>query len=176
MRKVVSIIGWIVLLAAFSSLGFGTDNPSVGVPSYAIFFLIIFGGVFLYNKKHQKRQEISSNVSAKLYQILGIILLIIAVLSPAFILKSANFLFFIYVIITLITGILIALGALSISIINSSKSIKLLGYLMLVAISVVPALAIMQHDSSYNALGTAYYAAIVVAVFSWWGFSLFSRK
>ena len=173
MKKIAAIIGWIVLLAAFASLGFATDNKAVGVPLYALFFIVVFGGVFMYTKKHQKRQEANPEFLSKMYKIIGI--LIFALLTPSMVLKSAQFLFFVYIIITLINGILIALGTLAVTIINGSDSKRFLGYIILIVISVIPAVAIMQYDSSYSALGTAYYAALISAVFAWWGFSLFQK-
>ena len=175
MKKIAAIIGWIVLLAAFASLGFATDNKAVGVPLYALFFIVVFGGVFMYTKKHQKRQEANPEFLSKMYKIIGILLLIFALLTPSMVLKSAQFLFFVYIIITLINGILIALGTLAVTIINGSDSKRFLGYIILIVISVIPAVAIMQYDSSYSALGTAYYAALISAVFAWWGFSLFQK-
>ena len=185
MKKIISIIGWIVLLAAFASFGFATDNPKVGVPVYAVFFLIVFALVYLYLKKHHRKQEIKPKNILLFQKIIGIILLVIALITPYMIYRKIDLPFFSYLIITIITAILIILGAIAVSIINNSKksniTTKSLGYLMLVVISAIPALGTMNFlieyfNRTYDALGTTYWGAIMLAIFSWWGFSLFLKK
>lgn len=180
MKTIVTVLGWIVLLAAFASIGFTTDDPGFGIPFYLVFFIVVFLLVFLYVKSHQKHQKTNIKSLILLHKITGIILLLVAVFSPTIIFKSANFPAMTYVIISLITLVLMGVGTLAVTMINSEKENKLvpriLGYLLLIAISVVPAIVMMSYDSSYNALGMAYYAAVSVAVLSWWGFSLYSRK
>ena len=179
-KPIISIIGWIVLLAAFGSLGFTSDNPAIGVPVFLIFFLLAFGLVYLYIKKHHKRQEVGTRANKLVQSILGIILIILALLSPTLVFRSAKFPFFTYLILTLITAILIALGGFAVSMINNikgkGKSAKWLGYILLLILSAVPALIMTSYDSSYNALGMVYYSAILISIFSWWGFSLYFKK
>ncbi len=81
---------------------------------------------------------------------------------------------------TVAAAVLIALAVFAISMINKSRGnnvlMVLLGYFILIIISAIPALGIIQYDSSYNALGTAYYSAILISIFAWWGISLYSKK
>jgi len=58
-----------------------------------------------------------------------------------------------------------------------------LGYLLLIVISAIPAIGVLQSNAildvfsnAYSALGFAYWASLAVAVFSWWGISLFFKK
>lgn len=180
MKSIVTVLGWLILLAAFASIGFTTDDPTFGVPFYLVFFVVAFLLVYLYLKTHQKRHQVNAKTIDTLHKITGIVLLLIAVLSPTMIFRSANFPVMTYVIVSLITLVLIGVGALAATMINSEKEnnlvSKILGYLLLIIISTVPALVMMTYDSSYNALGMAYYASVLVAIFSWWGFSLYSRK
>ena len=176
----VKIIGWIALFAALSSFGFASEKPAVAIPIYLIFFLVIFGLVFLYVKKNQKRHESDDATKQILHKVFGVILVVIALFTPTLLLKSANLPVLTYIIITVITAILIVLAIFAISIINKARGNNILatigGYLLLIVISVVPALGIMQYDSSYNALGMAYYNAVLISIFSWWGISLFTYK
>lgn len=180
MKSIATVVGWLVLLAAFASIGFTTDDPGFGIPFYLVFFVVTFLLVYLYVKTHQKHHQTNMKTVALLHRIVGIILLVVAVFCPTMIFRSANFPAMTYVIISLITIVLIGVGSLAITMINSEKEknmlSKLLGYLLLILISAVPAFVMMSYDSSYNALGTAYYAALSIAIFSWWGFSLYSRK
>jgi hypothetical protein len=179
-NTIIKIIGWIALFVALSSFGFASDNPELAIPVYGVFFLVIFGLVFLYVKKNQKRHEADPNVKHLLHKIFGAILVVISLMIPTLIFRSADFPFVTYILMTVGAAILIALSIFAISMINKSRGnnvlMVLLGYLILIIISAVPALGIVQYDSSYNALGTAYYTAILISIFAWWGLSLFTQK
>ena len=179
-KSAVNILGWIILLAAFGSLGFSSDDPAIGVPVFLVFFILVFILTYIYIKKHQKHQAKDITYLSKIKKVAGIILILLALFTPYFAFRTANFPVFTYLIIIFITAILITLGVIAISMINSEKAKnfiqKLLGYLILIVISAIPALLMISYDSSYSALGMAYYAAVLIAVFSWWGFSLFSEK
>ena len=182
MKKIISIFGWIVLLLVFASLGLSSDDPTFGFFFYLAFFLIVFVAVFFYIKKHQKRKEIESKSLVLLNKILGIILLIVALFSPIIALRKIQLPFMQNLLIFIATAILIALGAFAVTMIDKDKIKKLLGLVMLVVLSVVPAIFATTFlsqffSNTYNALGTAYWAVISVSTFSWWGFSLnFSKK
>ena len=179
-KSAVNILGWIILLAAFGSLGFTSDNPAIGVPVFLVFFILVFVLTYLYIKNHNKHQVKDIKYIHLIKKIAGAVLLLLALFTPYFVFRTANFPFLSYLIIVLITGILVALGAFAVTMINSEKAkntvSKLLGYLILIIISAIPAVLMMSYDSSYNALGMAYYCAVLIAVFSWWGFSLFAAK
>jgi len=179
-KSIINIVGWIVLMVAFGSLGFTSDNPSVGVPVFLVFFLLIFALTYYYVKNHQKHQTTDPKIILTIKKAAGLILLLLALLAPYLVFRTANFPFLSYFIVTLITAILIALGMFGVTMINSSKEkskiSKLFGYLILIVISSIPAILMISYDSSYNALGTAYYTAVLISIFSWWGFSLFSVK
>jgi cytochrome bd-type quinol oxidase subunit 2 len=151
-NKIIKVVGWIALFAALSSFGFASESPSIAIPLYAVFFIIVFGLVYLFVKKNQKRHEMDVNVKTTMHKVLGICLLLISLMAPTLIFRSANFPLFSYIIITVIVAILIVLSILAIT------------------------MGIIQYDSSYNALGTAYYSAILVSIFAWWGISLYTNK
>jgi cytochrome bd-type quinol oxidase subunit 2 len=179
-KSAVNILGWIILMAAFASLGFSSDDPAVGVPVFLAFFILVFALTYLYIKNHQRHQAKDNKYLNKIKKVAGMILLLLALFTPYFVFRSANLPFISYLIVILIDAILIALGAFAITLINSEKAknfvTKLLGYVILIIISAIPAILMISYDSSYNALGMAYYTAVLIAVFSWWGFSLFSSK
>ena len=185
MKKIINIIGWIVLLLAFASLGFATDNPRIGVPAYAVFFLIVFVLVYFLVKRQGDVLEEKPKNTVLINKILGIILLLVSLLSPIYSLRKIHLPFFPNLMIFIITLVLIILGALAISIINNSRGknlfIVILGYLLLLIIASIPAFGASMFlteyfPNIYNALGTAYWAAISVAIFAWWGFSLLHKK
>ena len=184
-KTIVNTIGWIILLLAFGSLGFTSDDPSVGVPVFTIFFLIIFGLVYLYVRKHQKRTEIDQKAIMAIHKIFGILLVILALFSPIIALRKINLPFIYNLIIFIGTAILIGLAMLAVSLINNQKTnnfiSSLLGYLLLIIVSGIPAIVatnflMIYFPNAYNSLGTSYWSALAVAVFAWWGFSLYSKK
>lgn len=181
MKKIVSIIGWIVLLLAFASLGLSSDDPTFGFFFYLAFFLIVFFLVYLYNKKHQRRKEAGGKALALTHTILGIVLIIIAVFSPLIAFRKIQLPFTPSLLIFLVTAVLIALGVLAVRLINRENLLKVLGLLLLIALSAVPAIFATTFldqffPNAYNALGTAYWAVVSVAVFAWWGFSLLAGR
>jgi len=120
-KSVVNIIGWIVLLLAFGALGFTSDDPAVGVPVFLVFFILVFLLTYLYIKNHQKQQNIEPKALGTIKKVFGVILVLLALLSPFFVFRTANFPFLSYLIVTLITAILIALGVFAVVMINSPK-------------------------------------------------------
>jgi len=182
LKKIVSIFGWIILLLAFASLGLSSDDPTFGFFFYLGFFLIVFAGVFYYIKKHQKRKEADPKSLQLMHKILGIVLMIVSLFSPIIALRKIQLPFIQNLLIFIVTAVLIALGAYAVSMIDKDKIKKLIGLFMLVVLAVIPAIFATTFLSqfftnTYNALGTAYWAIISVAIFSWWGFTLyFSRK
>ena len=174
------IIGWIALFAAFGALGFATDNPKIGVPAYLIFFLIVFGVIYLYiSKKKGERQEISPKTIAIAHKIIGILLILFALLVPDLILGSYKFPIAIYMFISVLTFVLIIVGAFTVKLINNNLGkngfMVFLGYLIFIVLSAVPAVLMLKYDSSYNALGLAYWSALSITIFGWWGISLYSK-
>ena len=183
MKKIVKIIGWIILLLVFSSVGFAADNPKIGFLGYFIFFSLVFGGTFVYIKSHHRKNEANPKIINLIHKVLGIIITILSVISPAMFFSkfvNPNLGTGVYAIIVVITIVLIALGALAIMIINNSLGKKLfvtiLGYLFIIVLSIVPALGMSQYSTSYANLGIAYWSAIVAASLAWWGVSIFAKK
>ncbi|MBN2460989.1 MAG: hypothetical protein JXB60_05225 [Candidatus Cloacimonetes bacterium] len=185
LKTIVNIIGWVVLLAAFGALGFTSDNPAVGVPLFTVFFVIVFGLVYLYARKHQKLRATNIRTVSIIHKIIAVLLAVLALFSPIIALRKINLPFAYNIIILIFTAIMIGLGVLAVSLINNRKGetriSSLLGYLLLIIISAIPALAAGQFlsiyfPSAYNALGTAYWAVLSVAIFSWWSFSLYFKK
>jgi len=181
LKKIVSIIGWIVLLLAFAALGLSSDDPTFGFFFYLVFFAIVFGLVFLYTKKHQRRKEANPKSLALIHRISGLVLLVVALFSPVIALRKIQLPFAQNLLILVVTAVLIALGVIAVSLINGGKVKKLLGLVLLVVLAAIPALFAINFltnffPNAYNALGTAYWAIVAVSIFSWWGFSLYTKK
>lgn len=184
LNKIISIIGWLVLLFAFSSIGFATDNPALGVPLYLIFFLVVFAGVYLYVSKSKHTQENVVNKKTVIPRVFGIIILVISLFTPWFVFSKINLTSGTYIIITLITAAMIFMAFIAVRLINKAGSkiaLKIVGYLILVLIAAIPAIAALNYllqffNRPYDALGTAYWCIVAITVLAWWGFSLIGKK
>lgn len=199
LKDIGTIIGWIGLFVALASLGFIADVPSMGqnteaiaaqgggqpladaapvgrmVPWYGVFFIAVFGLMFLWEKRKHAKHDDTTDKFKKFKPLVGIGLLAAAIATPTILFASAGFSLMINVMLGVIVIALIMLGTVAVIIMNKSTSLKLIGYLLIVGISTVPGLTMMQYDKSFSALGMAYYAAVAIAILSWWGISMFKK-
>ena len=181
MKKIISIIEWVVLLLVFASLGLSSDDPTFGFFFYLAFFTATFALVYLYIKKHQRRTEIDPKKITLVHKISGIILLLVGLFSPIIALRKINLPILTNVLIFLATAVLIGLGVLAITLINDIRHKKILGYILLILIASIPAIFATTFlptyfPNAYNALGISYWAIVSVSIFTWWGFSLYFKK
>ena len=80
----------------------------------------------------------------------------------------------------LVGAVLVALGVFAVVLINRNRGrntgLVMAGYLLLIITSALPAIGMMQFDTSYDSMGKAYYSALVMAVTAWWGIALWQRS
>jgi len=177
MKKIFKIIRefimWIFIIGAFAAIGFTTDTPAQSSLIWAGIAVLIFGVGFLI-AKHTKRRTGTTKAQLVIKKIIGFILLVFGLVLPALLLS--NFPTNIRLLIVLFAVVLVALGCLAVYLINKSKGWAVLGYLILIIASFLPALAMSTYDMTYNALGTVYYLTIALACFSWAGISMITAK
>ncbi len=179
-----------------------TDNPKSMFGLYFIFFLIVFGGIFASLIMKHKRGNEDSSIRVWLIRAIGAVALFAAVYMPAYTLQKVNFSEKLaeisggaLTVVTLLTAIVVAIGAVAVVMINLSKGIRhqlggeensepktpnkalgYVGYLILIVISCLPAIAIKPYDATSNTLGTVYFVAVTIAILSWLGISLITTK
>ena len=184
LNKVVNVIGWLVLLLAFSSIGFATSKPAQGVPLYILFFLLVFAGVYYFVSKQKHDQKKVAGKNNIFSRIIGGVILLIALLMPWFVFAKIDLSPSIYIIIIAFTAVMIFLALLAVIIINRAWEnivLRLAGYLILVVLAAIPAIGAIYFllpyfNRPYDALGTAYWCTVAIAVLAWWGFSLVGKK
>lgn len=165
------------MIGVFSALGFLTDNPETMVPVYLIFFIVLFGAILIYNKIHHRKKEPNLKAHRMIKKILGIILFIISFILPAYVLRNTGFPTGTLVMISVMTLVLIIVAGFAVYSINTKKTLlAIIGYVLLIIVAYVPGRAMQMHDTSYSALGTAYYLSILVAILAWWGVNLATDK
>jgi len=180
------IIGLLIFVMAFSLLGIASGKP-IMILAYAGFFLFVMFVIFLFVKRNQRHFEIISQRNRTISKIIGIVMLLAAIAIP--VLSVTNLQLFelglekigigIILIVLAITLLLIAGGVFAVYLINragSSKLHKILGYLIIIILSAVPALFVIPHDKTTTGIGSVYYVTFLVAVLSWWGLSLYLNK
>ena len=183
LNTVVTVIGWLVLLLAFSSIGFATSKPAAGVPLYMLFNLILFAGIYYYVSKQKHGQKKVVEKKSIFPRIIGGVILLISLLMPWLVFAKINLTASTYIIMTLSTIVMIFLAFLAVRMINKGGANlpRLAGYLILIVLAAIPALAAIYFflpyfNRPYDALGTAYWCYVAIAVLGWWGFSLVGKK
>jgi len=178
-RIVLNVISWILVIGVFSALGFLTDNPGTTLPGYTVFFLLVFAGVYLYLKNVKRKDDTDNKNKVLIRKIIGVALFVLGIITPVFMLKSADFPTGVYILLLFITLVLVAIVLGATVVINNIRKnliLGIIGYLLVIVVSVIPGYLMQTYDSSYSALGTAYYIAVLVSILCWWGTSLFLRK
>ncbi|HEX38416.1 MAG TPA: hypothetical protein ENG70_06160 [Candidatus Cloacimonetes bacterium] len=180
MRKIISIIKeiimWAAILFAFAAIGFASDNPYRTSIIWIIIAIVIFG-VGFFIKKHTKRKTVTTKAHIIARKIIGIILVLIACYLPVMVFGNVGFPFITLLLIFIFAAVLIALGALAVLIINKYGGfMSFVGYLLMLIVAFLPALAMSGYDLSYSALSTVYYLLLLLAIFSWLGLSMIFAK
>ena len=180
------LIGVLVFVLAFSMVGIASGKP-IMILAFAGFFLAVMFVVFQFVRKNQRHFEIVSEKSRLIPKIIGKIMVLAAVILPALSISSLQLFnmgtltigVFAFILILLISLGLIAGGVFAVTLINKSVNStlhRILGYAIIVILSAVPALLVIPYDKTTTGIGSIYYVAILVAILSWWGLSLYLNK
>ena len=94
LSMVGKLLGWILFVAVFASIGLATDNPSVMVPAYGISIIIIIGAI-LYALTRKKRQSVEdAKTPTFIPWIEGIFLGLFSLIVPAFMTSNNGALYY----------------------------------------------------------------------------------
>jgi hypothetical protein len=180
------IIGVLVFIAVFSVTGLVSGQPLM-ILAYAGFITLIMFFIFLFVRRNQRHFEFISQRSRVISKIIGIIMILVALAVP--VLAISNMQLFdlgtlklstsLLAVVVAITIGLVAGGLFAVYLINRAGSgliHKIIGYLLIIGLSAVPALLVIPHDRTTTGIGSVYYIVIILAVISWWGFSLLLNK
>ncbi len=182
MKNIVSLIlkglMWIALLGSFSALGFASENPKMMIPVYFVFFLLVFLGVFLY-EKFRKHKKPTSQKSKYFYIVLGVLLILLSLYMPYKSFKDATANSINGFLLIAGTILMVIVGIFTVILINRHKGnnsmITLLGYIIFVILATIPGFVMLKFNSSYGALGSAYYSTLFLSIFAWSGISLLAK-
>ena len=171
MSFVGSILGWTAIVCVFACIGFFTDSPGLMVPLYGIFMILLLSLFwFLVSRQKSKSYDqikTSPHVPAFVSGFMGGISFFFPYLAMSFFRPGVFSAFPIY----LITVLLIIIGFGGVWLINvlgtKNKLFVALGFLLLIILSLMPALLVAPKDSSYGTLGVVYFIMAMEAVIVW---------
>jgi len=187
LAKIKNVATWVILIALLSCIGIATENPKVMIPAYAVFFALVFAGFYLYVKSSRRRTLKSSKTQQFIAKAIGYTLVLLALLVPVYVLGNVQFRgyestkigFGAYAIAIIGTIVELALAIFAIRLINlnreKNKGLFFIGYLLILVAACVPGLVMLQFDSSTNALGTAYFAAVTISILTWLGLGILTK-
>ena len=179
LSMVGKIIAWILFVATFAAIGLATENPAVMVPVYGISIIVILGAILFFLSRKKKQTAETVKIPAYISLIEGIFLLLFSLAVPVFVMGNSGALYYLNIsssMTILFTLLLIGLGILGVWLINVlSQKIKImsfLGYLMIIFVAALPAIAIAPIDASARTLGVLYFVVMLLGMTVWFGFSL----
>lgn len=180
------VIGLIVFILALSLMGMASGKP-IMILAYAGFFVVAMFLVFLFVRRNQRHFEIISQTNPKILKTIGIVMVLLAIALPVLIMSNMNMvdlgnakigIGFIMVILAITIALIIS-GVVGVYLINRKNSgtlYRVLGYLIIIIASAIPALMVMPYDKTTTGIGSMYYIALLVAILSWWGVTLYLNK
>jgi hypothetical protein len=180
------IIGLLIFVLAFSLLGIASGRP-IMILAYAGFFIFVMGIIFLFIRHNQRHYEVISEGSQTIRKIIGIVMILVALAIPAVAISTMQLFamgsvitgFGLVALVLGITILMVAAGMLGVYLINRQGNglvHKIIGYIIIIIISAIPALLVIPTDKTTTGIGSVYYLAVLVSILSWWGFNLFLNK
>jgi membrane protein CcdC involved in cytochrome C biogenesis len=183
---IITIFGWLIFTILFACLGLGSDKPSLMVPLYAVFFLIVCVVCLLILKKQRKILFEIMKGTAKTEKpkywvnyLLGSLATIGALIFPIYSFHNFRQGLISHVIVFLFTILLLVLGFFGVFCINvmvkKDKSFNLIGYVILIITSAIPSFAIAKIDASFGTMGVIYFTMVITLLLAWVGFVLINK-
>ena len=174
--KIKQIITLVVFILALSLLGMISGQP-VMIAGYGVFFLVVVAIMFYLTRRRQRHFEKEKESSDIFRMILGIILLVLALITPPIIILRTNLITLpdtiksgaALAIVAGITILFIALTLLAVYFINNrgkQVSNRVIGYILYVIAAIVPGFLMSRVDKTTLGVGSVYYVALLVLILS----------
>jgi len=183
--NVKQIIFLVLFILAFSAIGLMTGNPLMMLV-YGVVLLAVAAIMYLTIKKRQNHIELRPPASKLPALITGVVFLLLAIAIPVLLVVFSNMLplpaaagSVTYVIILALTLVFIGLqigGIFLINMLGTDPMKRGLGFGLVFLAALIPGLAMSRVDMSASSIGTAYYVALAVLIFTYSGFGLVTRN
>ena len=174
-----SVLGWIAIVGVFACVGLFTDNPGLMVPLYGVLTILVLV-IFVLIARRQKSKaydelKTPAWVPGLYCGLLSVFSITFPHLSISF-LRPSEFNSFSIYFVTILT---IAVGFGGVWMINvmalKNKIFAVVGFLVLILLSLVPALLVAPIDPSYGTLGVIYFTMTFEAVIVWNAITLWNK-
>jgi hypothetical protein len=179
------IVFLVLFLLAFSAMGMVTGNPLM-VLVYGVFLAAVSGIMYLVIRKQQSHNELRPPASKLPMLITGFAFMVIAIAIPVLVIMFSNMIplpsdatMVTYAIVLALTIVFIALmsGAIYlINILGTDKVKRMLGFALVFLAALIPGIVMSRVDMTASSIGTVYYVALAVLIFTYSGFGLISRN
>jgi len=184
--KIKQIITLVVFILALSLLGMISGQP-VMIAGYGVFFLVVVAIMFYLTRRRQRHFEKEKESSDIFRMILGIILLVLALITPPIIILRTNLITLpdtiksgaALAIVAGITILFIALTLLAVYFINNrgkQVSNRVIGYILYVIAAIAPGFLMSRVDKTTLGVGSVYYVALLVLILSYSGYGLITNR
>lgn len=183
--NVKQIIFLVLFIAAFSAIGLMTGNPLMMLV-YGVVMLVIAAIMYQVIKKRQNHIDLRPPASKLPALITGIIFIVVAIAIPVLLVLLSNMLplsgdvtAVTYAIILALTLLFMGLqigGIFLINMLGTDPMKRGLGFGLVFLAAIIPGLAISRIDMSASSIGTAYYVALAVLIFTYTGFGLITKN
>ena len=184
--KIKQIITLVVFILALSLLGMISGQP-VMIAGYGVFFLVVVAIMFYLTRRRQRHFEKEKESSDIFRMILGIILLVLALITPPIIILRTNLVTLpetiksgvALAIVAGITILFIALTFLAVYFINNrgkQVSNRVIGYILYVIAAIVPGFLMSRVEKTTLGVGSVYYVALLVLILSYSGYGLITNR
>ncbi|HOE55244.1 MAG TPA: hypothetical protein PLU05_05660 [Candidatus Cloacimonas acidaminovorans] len=184
--KIKQIITLVVFVAVLSLLGMISGRP-IMIVAYGVFFLVVVAIMFYMTRKRQRHFEKVKGSSQLFRKIFGILLMILALITPPVIILRTNLITLPETIksgaalgiVSGVTVLFIALTLLAVYFINyrgSEVSNRVIGYILYIIAAIVPGFLMSRVEKTTIGIGSVYYVALIVLILSYSGFGLLSNK
>jgi len=184
--KIKQIITLVVFIIALSLLGMISGQP-VMVAGYGVFFLVVVAIMFYLTRRRQRHFEKVKESSALFRMIFGIILLVLALITPPIIILRTNLVTLpetiksgvALAIVAGITILFIALTFLAVYFINNrgrKVSNRVIGYILYIIAAIIPGFLMSRVDKTTLGVGSVHYVALIVLILAYSGYGLITNR
>ncbi len=181
---VKKIIALVIFIAVLSMMGVATGKTWM-IFVYAAFFILVVAGVIFIEYSKRRHFEVIPTDNMILRQIIGAILLLLALVIPVLVTTRMSFfalppastavLLFSSFGVTLLFMAMMTAAVYLINYLQNELIHKILGYALIIVASTLPGLIVSFFDRSTTGIGSAYYTFLAVVILGYSGINLFLK-
>jgi len=174
-----NIIIWGLLTFVFACIGFFTETPAIMVPLYGVVFLLALGIMYFFVSQKKVKTLDEKETPRYVFIIITAIGFLLSLLAPTYLLSVFRPSLFNSFAVIGFTVLLLVLGFVGVYLINvmglKGRLFAIIGFIVLIITSFIPAFTVSSIDPSFGTLGVIYFVTLLDAVFAWETFELVKK-